>query len=204
MCDSTCKTRLSRDVNLTRLPNRIHPAMIPGMTNNAETDESRATALCKSCGLCCTGHLFVWTKLRSAELDGIQSLGVQVFREPGRRGFNQPCPLWDGQCTIYDSPQYPRFCYTYKCKLLLKVLNENIPFPDATGIVRDAMTMIRELETLLPESPLENFRERLIAYLESEDSDSELLSKAQALLSFYEEHFGVDDFFEEPGDGRSG
>lgn len=178
------------------MPNRIHPAMIPVMTNNAEADESRATALCKSCGLCCTGHLFVWTKLRSAELDAIQSLGVRVLREPGQRGFNQPCPLWDGQCTIYDSPQYPRFCHTYKCKLLLKVLNENVPLNDAMGFVQSAKNMIRELEALLPEFPHENFRERLVAYLESEDSDSELHLKATTLLSFFEEHFGVDDFFE--------
>lgn len=186
---------------LVWLPNRVQPAMICGMADGHETDESLATTLCKSCGMCCTGHLFVWTKLRSAELDAIQSLGVHVFREPGRRGFNQPCPLWEGQCTIYDSPQYPRFCHTYKCKLLLKVLNENVPLPDAMGIVRMALRMIGELEALLPDSPLESFRERLVALLESVDSDLELQSKAQTLLSFFEEHFGVDDFFEGSRDG---
>jgi uncharacterized protein len=174
--------------------------MIPDMANGDEMDGSRATRLCKSCGLCCTGHLFVWTKLRSAELDSIQSLGVKVFREPGRRGFNQPCPLWQGQCTIYDSPQYPRFCHTYKCKLLIKVLNENLPFPEALETVRKAMRMIRELEALLPASQPDNFRERLAAHMESGDADLELQSKAKTLLFFIKEHFGVDDFFDEARD----
>lgn len=175
--------------------------MIPGMTSNNEADEPQATSLCKSCGLCCTGHLFVWTKLRSAELDSIQSLGLKVFREPGQRGFNQPCPLWDGQCTIYETPQYPRFCHTYKCKLLQAVLNENVPMPDAMETVQEAMEMIQEVESLLPASPIGNFRERLVAYLESVDSDPVLQSKAMTLLSFLEEHFGVDDFFEGSKDG---
>jgi uncharacterized protein len=178
------------------LPNRTHPAMILSMTHKDDPKESPATVLCKSCGLCCTGHLFVWTKLRSAELDATQSLGGNVFREPGRRGFNQPCPLWDDQCTIYDSPQYPRFCHTYKCKLLQAVLNENVPLPDAMETVQKAMEMIQEVESLLPASPIGNFRERLVAYLESEDSDPVLQSKAMTLLSFLEEHFGADDFFE--------
>lgn len=169
--------------------------MIPVMTKG---DEAWATALCKSCGLCCTGHLFVWTKLRSAELDSIQSLGVKVFREPGRRGFNQPCPLWDGQCAIYDTPHYPRFCHTYKCKLLIKVLNENVPYPEAAAVVQTAMKMIREVETLLPAPQDDNFRERLVAYMESGDAGLEFRSKADALLSFLREHFGVDDFFDKP------
>lgn len=170
--------------------------MILGMSYKEEQEETQATTLCKSCGLCCTGHLFVWTKLRSAELDSIQSLGLKVFREPGRRGFNQPCPLWEGQCTIYDSPDYPRFCRTYKCKLLIKVLNENIPFPEAMETVQKAMGMIREVESLLPASPLESFRERLVTHLENEDGNLELQLKAKGLLSIFEEHFGVNDFFD--------
>jgi uncharacterized protein len=182
------------------LPEYIRPAMIPGMTYKEKPEVSQATTLCKSCGLCCTGHLFVWTKLRSAELDSIQSLGLKVFREPGRRGFGQPCPLWEGHCTIYDSPHYPRFCHTYKCKLLINVLNENAPFPEAMEIVQKAMRMIRDVESLLPASPLESFRERLVAHMEHGDADLELQSKAKVLLSFFEEHFGVDDFFDESRD----
>src|SRR5215213_1481543 len=113
--------------------------MISGM-------ESQANTLCKSCGLCCTGHLFIWTKLRSAELDSMESFGLKVVRSvPSQRGFNQPCPLWKGQCTIYALPHYPRFCQTYKCKLLQKLLDETISLPHALTIVEDAKTIIQQV-----------------------------------------------------------
>ena len=79
--------------------------IIPGTNSMDQTRERDSHTLCKSCGLCCTGHLFVWAKLRPAELDPAEALGLTVFRsDPNQRGFSQPCPLWNGECTIYDSP----------------------------------------------------------------------------------------------------
>lgn len=161
-------------------------------------NESPATTLCKSCGLCCTGHLFIWAKLRSSELDSAESLGLRVFREPHQRGFNQPCPLWQGQCTIHESPGYPRFCHTYKCKLLKQLLDENIPLPSAMTVVQQTMDMIQAVENLLPAStnPNPNFRERLVAHLESGQAGAEFQRKAKELLDVIENKFGVDDYFE--------
>jgi uncharacterized protein len=165
------------------------------------TDESQASRLCKSCGLCCTGHLFTWTKLRSAELESIEALGVPVLRSvPSQRGFNQPCPLWKGQCTIYHSSHYPRFCHTYKCKLLKKVLDGSTALPRALATVAEAKKMIQDVEALLPDGPNPNFRERLVAHLErtsaQENGDPGFRRKAHALLALYEEVFGVDDVIE--------
>ena len=179
------------------------------MTGIDETGESQANILCKSCGLCCTGHLFSWTKLRSAELDSAQALGLNVFRSvPSQRGFSQPCPLWQGECTIYTSPHYPHFCRTYKCKLLKEVLDENTPLPNALTVVQQAKGMIHELEELLPSSPNSNFRERLVAHLENlehlkastgqENTDLEFQLKAGVLLTFYEKVFGVKDLVDKP------
>ena len=138
------------------------------MTGIDETNESQGNILCKSCGLCCTGHLFVWAKLRPAELDPAEALGLNVFRsDPSQRGFSQPCPLWQGQCTVYTSPQYPYVCRAYKCKLLKEMLDEKASLPDALRVVEQAKGMIHELEMLLPPSPKVNFRERLVAYLEN-------------------------------------
>lgn len=162
--------------------------------------DSPASLLCKSCGLCCTGHLFLWTKLRSSELDSIQSLGVEVLREPGQRGFNQPCPLWDGICTIYETPQYPRFCRTYKCKLLKQVLDEVTPLPSALTTVRQTKDLIHALDRVLPNSSNPNFRERLTAFLEQEDADPEARQGARELLEMYESRFGVDDLTDHPDD----
>jgi hypothetical protein len=174
--------------------------MMPAMTTTEQTDESPATTLCKSCGLCCTGHLFVWSKLRSAELDSAQALGLNVIREPNQRGFNQPCPLWDGVCTVYTSPHYPRFCRTYKCKLLKGVIEENIALPESLTVIQQAKEMIEELETLLPASPNISFRERLVTHMEYGNTDPDFQAKADALLIFFEKQFGINDFFDKPRD----
>jgi hypothetical protein len=169
------------------------------MIHANQSNESPANILCKSCGLCCTGHLFEWTKLRSAELDSIQSLGLAVIREPQQRGFSQPCPLWHGQCTVYTSPHYPRFCSTYKCKLLKELLDENVSLANALNIVQQAMEMIDEVESLLPDSSSINFREHLVANLVQGNADEEIQLKAKELLRFYDTQFGVNDLIDEPG-----
>ena len=183
-----------------------------GMTDMDETNESHANILCKSCGLCCTGHLFIRTKLRSAELDSAQALGLNVFRsDPRQRGFSQPCPLWQGQCTVYTSPHYPHFCRTYKCKLLKEVLDETTPLSNALPVIQQAKGMIHELETLFPDSPNLNFRERLVEHLErlkesagKENTDLEFQLKAGALLIFYEKVFGVKDLVDQADEEELG
>ena len=176
------------------------------MISTNATIESQANTLCKSCGLCCTGHLFIWSKLRSAELDSAEALGLNVFRSvPSQRGFSQPCPLWQGECTVYTSPHYPHFCRTYKCKLLKQVMDETTSLPDALTIVQGAKGLIHEVEVLLPSSQTPNFRERLVAHLETlerageyENTDLDFRRKAESLLIFYEKVFGVKDMVEEP------
>src|SRR5690242_11347117 len=176
--------------------------MISDMSDTQGTDEPQANLLCKSCGLCCTGHLFSWTKLRSAELDSMEALGLRVFRSPQQRGFNQPCPLWKGECTIYTSPDYPHFCHTYKCKLLKELLNESTSLTEALKAIERTKGMIGELEALLPVSQHRNFRERLAAWLEELDAqeqlDPYLRSKGEALLTVYEQVFGVNDLVDRP------
>ena len=174
---------------------------MPSMPDAEEARQSPGTILCKSCGLCCTGHLFSWVRLKASELDSSQALGLHVIRsDPRQRGFTQPCPLWQGQCTVYTSPHYPRGCRTYQCKLLKEVLDDNIPPSESLNVVQRAKEMIKEVETLLPPAPNLGFRERLIAQMEQGDPESELLGKADALLIFFDTHFGVNDFFDEAGE----
>jgi uncharacterized protein len=169
-----------------------------------ETGEDQGTILCKACGLCCTGHLFAWVKLKSSELDPAEQLGLNVFRsDPTQRGFNLPCPLWKGQCTIHSSPHYPRTCRAYRCKQLKELASENTSLAEALSVVELAKGMIEELEAILPVSTNPNFRERLVGHIEhpevspgGEGSYGEFRLKANALLHFYEEKFGVTDFLE--------
>jgi hypothetical protein len=173
--------------------------MIPNMTDND------ANILCKACGLCCSGHLFAWVRLNAPELDPAQSLGLTVIRDdPRQRGFTQPCPLWDGMCTVYTSPNYPRTCNTYKCVVLRRLLDDDISLPDALSVIQETLSLIREIEPLLPASSAPSFRERLITHKEILESngtepqgrDSEFLRKTETLLTYYEDQFGVDDFID--------
>ncbi len=171
------------------------------MTATGVTNESQANILCRSCGLCCTGHLFIWAKLRPSELDPAERLGMHVFRsDPTQRGFSQPCPLWQGECTIYSSPHYPHVCRAYKCRLLKEMLGGDISLPGALGTVKQAKGMIHDLEALLPVSSMPNFRERLVAQLETleRQENMEFRRKAAALLEFYKKIFGVTDVVDTP------
>ena len=164
------------------------------MIDSDKVREANGTILCKSCGLCCNGHLFAWVKLRSPEVASAKSLGLNVLgSDPKHRGFNQPCPLWDGQCTIYHSPAYPRSCRTYKCKLLKRLLDESTTLPEAMTVVAQTNDLIHSVESLLPVSSNCNFRERLVAYMETGNADLEFQQKAAVLLKVYKNEFGVKD-----------
>lgn len=169
-----------------------------------EAQEDRAGALCKACGLCCTGHLFIWVKLRPRELNPAEALGMTVFRsDPTQRGFSQPCPLWKGDCTIHASAHYPRACLAYQCKLLKEVAAEKTALPAALDGVQQAKGLIGELEPLLPALPNSSFRERLVTriehpqrFTELAESEAEFQRKAGELLAFYARVFGVKDLLE--------
>jgi uncharacterized protein len=175
------------------------------MTNPANRNESPANILCKSCGLCCSGHLFAWVRLNASELSPAEYLGLKVIRnDPRQRGFTQPCPLWNGICTVYTSPDYPRTCKTYKCIVLRRLLDDDISLPDALAVIQETLTLIREIEPLLPASSALSFRERLITHKELLESkgeehgllEVEFLRKTEELLIYYEDQFGVDDFID--------
>ena len=162
-----------------------------------EQTRSDATTLCKACGLCCTGHFFSWAKLKSTELKTAAELGLHVLgSEPGQRGFNQPCPLWDGECTIYSSPHYPHFCGLYKCSLLKKVLDERVSLTEALSLVQQTKEMIAEVESMLPRSSNRNFRDRLVQALENENPEITFRKKVHDLLFMYEHRFGVKDLID--------
>lgn len=171
------------------------------MTDTDETNPAPASVLCTSCGLCCTGHLFLWAKLKSVEVVTARELGLNVLgTEPEHRGFGLPCPLWAGKCPIHTSPDYPHACRTYKCKLLKQVVDEGAPLPDALAVVEQTKVMIKELKTLMPDSQSNNFRERLVVHLERLDESTtlgnvelEFQRKAGELLILYKKQFGVKD-----------
>jgi hypothetical protein len=146
-------------------------------------------------------------RLNANELDKVETLGLKVIRnDPRQRGFLQPCPVWQGGiCTVYTEPDYPSSCRKYKCIVLRKLLDEEIDFPNAMNQIEETLSLIREIENLMPASSIISFRERLIEhkeYLEKADkqnysaTEKEFLQKAKELLEIYENQFGVDDFID--------
>jgi len=160
--------------------------------------ESPASTLCKFCGLCCTGHLFLWARLNAFELDRAQNLGLRVIRnDPRQRGFILPCPLWNQHCTIYTSPDCPRVCHSYQCKLLKELLDEKITLQNALPVIEQAKALIKEAAALLPPSASPSFRERFTLEIERGNQSPQFTEKAQTLIAFYKERFGVNDLLDE-------
>lgn len=167
------------------------------ISSTEEQTSSDATTLCRACGLCCTGHLFEWAKLKASEVKTAGKLGLQVLgSEPQQRGFNQPCPLWDGDCTIYSSPDYPDFCRLYKCSLLKRLIDGRVALAEALAVVQQTKEELGEIEPLLSGSSTENFRKRLLSDLDQRRADVEFQRKARALLRVYRDQFGVKDLIE--------
>jgi hypothetical protein len=86
--------------------------------------------------------------------------------------------------------------------VLKRLLDADITLPDALSTIQETLSLIREIEPLLPASSAVSFRERLIThkeFLESQEEETEeleFLRKTEILLSYYEDRFGVDDFID--------
>jgi len=77
--------------------------------------------------------------------------------------------------------------------LLKQVLEETVTLTEALTVVQNAKEMTQEVELLLSSSSNNNFRERLVAYIEQRNADLFFQIKAAKLLAFYKDFFGVRD-----------
>ncbi len=57
--------------------------------------------------------------------------------------YTLPCPLWQGECTEYESR--PHDCRTYQCKLLRNVTAGNVELDSALDIVSKTRSALDEL-----------------------------------------------------------
>lgn len=168
-------------------------------------NEAASSTLCKACGLCCTGHLFINAEFKPHEIETTQALGFEVLQSnPEKPVFTLPCHLWRDQCTIYAHPQKPSICGDFKCNLLKNVEGEELPLGDALTVVQQARQMILELEMQLPAGKDRNFRRRLFEYanqLEQSSSRTNVMDKfrlkAGVLLVLFAKRFGVTGLFNE-------
>ena len=174
------------------------------MTEIEYSRGEEAESLCMACGLCCTGHLFSWVQIKSTEQSRLGQLGLKIIQPEARHhGFSQPCPMWDGECSIYRSKTYPSGCRSFKCRLLRELLDEDIPLLKALRVVKQTREKIAVIDKFLPASKEVSFRELLIEQLDRIPLnpglvDEEFRSKANELLSDFEKRFGVSDFLGSP------
>lgn len=180
------------------------------MTEIEYSRGDEADALCRTCGLCCSGHLFSWVQIKAVEIAHLQKLGLTVIQPvKNKSGFTQPCPMWDGECSIYQSENYPSGCRSFNCKLLREVLNESISLSRALRIVKRTKEKIGVVEKLLPSSSQVNFRERVVEYLSHLDRSTELTVAERELqtqlgdvLNEIKNQFGVRNFESTPDTGQ--
>lgn len=193
-----------------RYPHRLLKNMANSTSGIEQENESASSTLCKACGLCCTGHLFVNAEFKPHEIETTQALGFNVLQSnPEKPVFTLPCHLWKGQCTIYAHPQKPSICGDFKCKLLKEVEGEELALDDALAVVEQARQMILELEMQLPVGQDRNFRRRLFEYvnqLERSNSQTDTVKtfrlKAGVLLVLFAQRFGVTGLFNKPENAK--
>ena len=176
------------------------------MTEIAYSQGDEAESLCKACGLCCTGHLFSWVQIKSAERSRLGQLGLKIIQPDAKKhGFSQPCPMWDGECSIYRSKNYPSGCRSFNCRLLRELLDEEVSLSKALRIVKQTKEKLGVIEKLLPSSSHVSFRDRVVEQLSYlgrstrlTDAESELQAELNSLLDEIENRFGVRNFENAP------
>lgn len=180
------------------------------MTRIEYSRGDEAESLCKACGVCCTGHLFSWAQIKESERDRLQQLGLVVIQPAEKQhGFTQPCPMWDGECAIYQTKIYPSGCRAFNCKLLRELLDESLSLSRALRIVKRTKEKIGVVEKLLPSSSQVSFRERVVEqllYLNRSTrltvAERELQAQLSSSLNEIESRFGVRNFNGIPEKGQ--
>ena len=126
---------------------------------------SVAEKLCLTCGLCCNGVIFADVRLqRGDDAARLKALGFRLWSLPGKpktaspgtkekRGvlpkkFNQPCSAFDGcHCRIYADR--PKYCRTFDCALLKKVIEGEAKPSEALGLIETARRRAEKVRQLL-------------------------------------------------------
>lgn len=96
-----------------------------------------ASMLCQSCGMCCDGTLFSFSKIDPDEIEKVKSLGFNIKKtNKNSLVFAFPCHhLEDSKCTIYDDR--PAKCSAYFCRLTKQVIRGDKTFEAALENVKE-------------------------------------------------------------------
>lgn len=99
--------------------------------------EDDASALCRSCGLCCDGTLFTFVRLDANEATRARTNALPIVTRDGGDALPQPCAALDGcDCRVYESRPAP--CARYDCMLLVALKGGETSLGEARRIVDEA------------------------------------------------------------------
>ena len=94
------------------------------------------SVLCRSCGFCCDGTLNFWAKLEPYQVAGARRCGLDVRDTPTEVGFTIPCSQLQGhRCAVYDQPDRPTICRTYRCWLSQRLMEGSVRAEEAAETI---------------------------------------------------------------------
>lgn len=141
--------------------------------------------LCLDCGLCCDSGLFIFVELDADDVGRLNAIGVTAPEQ-----IVQPCPFFDGCCTVYS--HRPAKCVKYRCKVLKDLEGGEISFQAAREKVAQALAYREALLAQLPpgmtpNTMIEQWRE------EGERTGASAMTQARLAFvvfrSFVDRHF---------------
>ena len=119
-----------------------------------------AADICTSCGLCCTGALFLYGELETHELPLVDHLGLKLWPENGAPALAFPCPAAVGRCcTVY--PDRPQVCRKYRCEVLNDVDRGVLGGERAIEIVVEAVALAEAANEGYPADILQQRRDHI-------------------------------------------
>lgn len=126
---------------------------ISELNHDRSESQDSGSALCLSCGLCCTGLLHDRAVLQPAEFILADEIGLTIVTRDGDETptFRLPCPCFQqGRCATYT--KRPAACGRYRCNLLRGVEAQEMDLATAREPIEQAKHLIAEIETLIDDT----------------------------------------------------
>ncbi len=108
-----------------------------------------ASSLCKSCGLCCDGSMFVGVHLQAGDsAPALKQLGFRIQHKKKYDFFNQPCSAFKNNCCAVYTAR-PVRCRVFECQQLKRLFQGETTEDEALKKIKEAQSMIAVIKKLL-------------------------------------------------------
>lgn len=97
--------------------------------------------ICRRCGLCCDGTLFVQVPLSADDCSRLKC--IQGKNSAADEHLDLPCRFFGSQCEVYEAR--PAVCSGYRCQLLEDHSSGRLNSAEAFGIISNALGLKEEV-----------------------------------------------------------